>query len=1372
LRALRRLFRGLGWAVLTLVLLCLLVLLPLLSLMASADGSRWLIGRALGMQQALNLEVEGGNLLDGLRLRKVHMRGLSYDLYINRVVARWTLASLLRGQVQLDQLRLEQFRLVLKGPVKPGPVHLAVLRLPFQLNLVKGEVIQGGIDNRGHYQYLDRLTIDHGHWFGTQLTVQDIGGSHRGLGELHLHGAIHFEDQYPISAAGQLQLEALSAKGLGPVQVKLDQDLGRLALVLDSAGRLPAHVAGTLQTLEGGLPFHARATWGSFALPWLAEQGLSTTGGKMSASGSLNVLDTSGSTTLTGKSMPKGQYDWNLHTDWEKFSIKAITFKGMGGTLNVAATVVHGARDWSWQAEARLKQLNLAQKWPASQLALPVLSGNISSQGHAGGAGSQVLVNADLANGERWSLRQEAPGWPWHTQDRQRVELSWLGVQRELPGLGPVSSADGTLHFDGSLASYRLNLDAELTSARIPHGEWHAEAQGQGRQLVLQRANYEGDIGTASFAGRVELGSSLRWQGALALGDVQTGWLLPAWPGQFSGSLEGQGSWGAGGRQLTLDSVHLRGQLRDKPIQLDGGLHLQMPAQAGGWPQVTAQQLQGVWGQDQFLVQGGLEQGWQLRVDAKLHDLALLDARLAGQVDTQFTVTGPQARPSADLHLDVHDFSGFRTSAKALTIDGHIAEWGNQASSLRLTGTGLSVLERPIDSTTLTLSGNRDSHELQYQLAAGRVTAAGKVNGHIDAATGSWDGSLSQSLLHLPGMDWTQDGPATLAYVQADHSLHIGQHCWSSGDAHLCNMDELLAGPAGHARLRLTDLDAARLQPWLPEGMSLQAKVSGNGDANWQAGELPEVSLNLLTHGGSIVLKREEEQPPLQLGYSLIALSAFIRPDSWRLRYDMLSPDIGNGYADVTLDPRTPAYALSGNTSLQGLQLEVFRAFLPALSSLSGQVSVQGGFSGLLRQPQFSGQVKLVNGQLTARDAPVNLHDINIVGDVQGRSIQLQGQAGSGKGVAELRGEGGWGEQPHLNLAITGRNFEVRQAPMVEAMLDPDLNVAVVPGQVTIKGQIKVPYAKLDIKALPEKATPLSADVVVVSEDTRRSRVQLAGAMQGWLVDADIDLLLGEDVNFRGFGVVNGHLGGNLHLQQHGKRGLQAAGQVELQKNARYEAYGQKLDITRGILIFAGPLTQPGLDLEASKVVDAKTVGIRVTGRANAPQVEFFSDSDLSQSDIVSYIILGRPLYQNGQLNVLCNQSAGGKTGSSTTSSTSTTAASTNPACAQGNASASDLALATAAIKLGSSGGGEGLAGRIGGVFGIQDVAVGAESTTDDTQFTVSGYVNPKLYLSYGVGVFTPVNTVKVRYNITPRLYLQAVSTIENAIDIYYNFKF
>ncbi|HET8731695.1 MAG TPA: translocation/assembly module TamB domain-containing protein, partial [Moraxellaceae bacterium] len=65
-----------------------------------------------------------------------------------------------------------------------------------------------------------------------------------------------------------------------------------------------------------------------------------------------------------------------------------------------------------------------------------------------------------------------------------------------------------------------------------------------------------------------------------------------------------------------------------------------------------------------------------------------------------------------------------------------------------------------------------------------------------------------------------------------------------------------------------------------------------------------------------------------------------------------------------------------------------------------------------------------------------------------------------------------------------------------------------------------------------------------------------------------------------------------------------------------------------------------------------------------------------------------------------------------------------------------------------------------------------AEGKGNDTQFTVSGYLSPKLYLRYGVGIFTPVNTATLRYKINSHVYLEAVSSLESAIDVFYNMRF
>ena len=51
-------------------------------------------------------------------------------------------------------------------------------------------------------------------------------------------------------------------------------------------------------------------------------------------------------------------------------------------------------------------------------------------------------------------------------------------------------------------------------------------------------------------------------------------------------------------------------------------------------------------------------------------------------------------------------------------------------------------------------------------------------------------------------------------------------------------------------------------------------------------------------------------------------------------------------------------------------------------------------------------------------------------------------------------------------------------------------------------------------------------------------------------------------------------------------------------------------------------------------------MAIRVDGRANSPNLSLFADTPMSQDEMLGYLLLGRPLYQDGQLT-LVNESAG-----------------------------------------------------------------------------------------------------------------------------------
>ena len=136
-------------------------------------------------------------------------------------------------------------------------------------------------------------------------------------------------------------------------------------------------------------------------------------------------------------------------------------------------------------------------------------------------------------------------------------------------------------------------------------------------------------------------------------------------------------------------------------------------------------------------------------------------------------------------------------------------------------------------------------------------------------------------------------------------------------------------------------------------------------------------------------------------------------------------------------------------------------------------------------------------------------------------------------------------------------------------------------------------------------------------------------------------------------------------------------------------------------------MDNPGLNIRAvrklnpnSTIDDGQKVGLNVSGTAQRPVLTVFSNPVMEQSDALSYLITGKPL----------SEVKGGE-GSMVNS---------------------------AAQALGSAGG-DLLAKRIGSRLGVDDIGVSSsDALGGGSAFTVGKYLSPRLYLSYGVGLFEP----------------------------------
>jgi translocation and assembly module TamB len=263
---------------------------------------------------------------------------------------------------------------------------------------------------------------------------------------------------------------------------------------------------------------------------------------------------------------------------------------------------------------------------------------------------------------------------------------------------------------------------------------------------------------------------------------------------------------------------------------------------------------------------------------------------------------------------------------------------------------------------------------------------------------------------------------------------------------------------------------------------------------------------------------------------------------------------------------------------------------------------------------------------------------------------------------------------------------------------------------------VTVPRADVDLSKLPGGGVSQASPDIVVTDAERAPDAASAPIIADITVKLgageklDMDLRQGQEVHLVGFGL-NGYLSGQIAVQDYPGRAVVGRGQIVV--NGTYKAYGQDLKVDTGRLLFAGtPVDNPGLDIRATRgFTDPDvTVGLQVRGTAQVPILTVFSDPAMEQSDALSYLVAGKPL----------NQLKSG----------------------EGDA------VGSAARALGTAGG-DLLAKSVGRKMGLDDVGVADSTAVGGAALTIGKYLSPRLYLSYGVGLFTPGEVVTLRYRLT-----------------------
>ncbi|ODU11385.1 MAG: hypothetical protein ABS91_02375 [Thiobacillus sp. SCN 64-35] len=909
--------------------------------------------------------------------------------------------------------------------------------------------------------------------------------------------------------------------------------------------------------------------------------------------------------------------------------------------------------------------------------------------------------------------------------------LNLAGLHRQLT----VTRFKTSLHLDGDATRQTLTADVGESWGQGHFTLTHADAA-----LRLESASFAGQAGRLSAEGALKLDATRAFtatfdaarinparfgafpRGRLNARGQASGALLPTLrlQTQFSlppGELEGRPVSGQG--RLRYENRHLA----DADIDLD---------LAG-----NRARLKGAYGRA----------GDRLVWDVDAPALVRLNLGMAGRLTSRGSASGDPARLQVDAQLAAR---GLRLPGKlaADSVDLHVTMQASASGTFdgQFDASGVQLAGQHLTSLRAVLRGRRNAHTLALDahLPAWRATA--NLAGGLDANR-VWRGQLSQA--EVWG-DWPMKlaAPAHLLVSPERQQVAGLTLAVAGGQLTIEQFDHQGARLA--SRGTLANLPLAPFLALLDTAPPFTTDLRMDGDWDLRAGESLDGRLRLRRQSGDVRLT----EPALAMGLTALTLDADsagsqgharLAADTQaagRLRLDAHVALVREGVA-YTLSRSAP---LAWNARFDVPDLRLLKPFIPVGIRADARVNAQLAGSGSLATPRIDGRIAADAIHFSMPEQGVAITDgtlrLLLADDrVQVQEGELKGASGRivVSGDAQLK-------NPQAGLTLTFEKFAATNRSDRRVIVSGTTRLNLDPKRLQLTGELTADRARLE---MPEASRPeLSSDVVVAGRPPREKP-----AAQRFPLALDLTLKLGGDFLFKGAGL-DARLGGQLRvftvsqaLRQDRPQGehpegherlaaypsqvLRGEGTIQVEKG-RYAAYAQTLDIERGVLRFAGPIENPGLDVLAVRKMPNVKVGVQVGGTVQRPQVTLYSDPAMPDTEKLSWLVLGHGLESSGQQEFVLLQVAAGA-----------------------------LLSQTESVNLQA---------KMAETLGIDsfDVRAGSSESLTSTVVSVGKRLSSRATLSYEQSLDGLSQVVKVLYQLSTHVRLEAQAGQPSSFDTFY----
>ena len=1300
------------------ILLALLFIVPfsLWLILTTELGSRWLIQTALPKEA--KIDSIQGDLLSRLELKNLTYQTEEQDIAITTTVFEWLPSQLIIGTLNLVEFSIDGANIKLSDKAKPEeppsePFDFdAPLALPLDVILKTVSITNLDFQQGETQQHLDKLQLSIKTEQGfLKLTQIDLLSP---LANAHLQGEVQLGKGFPfnLNADWTVKHELAEFKA----STKLSGNTKNIHLENDLKTPFSLSIKTDIKNPLKEPDINAHIVWRDVVYPFQGEPLIKSSIGRITFEGLLSNYHLQLKTALQQQYLPDTSVSLDSHGSLEAITIHAFDVLSRTGKLHL-----DGKAGWkdktTFDIRASGEEFNPA-------VFAPDITGNLSFNAQCKGQMTDKLeltAAIDKLTGQLHGYSVSLDGnFALSGEDLTVNELNLDSGRNHIAVNGSLGSEQAALDLAINVSELntlwkglagKLNAQGHLQGA-LKNPSANVELAGQG--IRFQQHGVESLKLAVNYDATGKQASDLQ----LTVANIKTGETKIQ-----AVSLNAQGS--PEQHSLTAD---IKSELANLQTQITGGLKDKnwqgaleklniQNKQAGAWQLNNALVIQAQQTDAGLNLKTGKTCLMQNSAALCLQGQLLANGDFVGAVlieSFSSQLIAPFLPPDIKLQTELN------ADANVQQIKGKLA--GNY--QLKLSPIGLTVQDKNLQlgATAIngTLNGTRINTDLNIGLF-GQDSLQGQIQLNTDASqslAGQINATISEftpvkafapQLASITGLLNSQIKLAgTLKKPLVQGNIDLNNAGIKLADSEFSVHDINL-----HIKATSSDSNHIELQGALnPELKNLVAtRISLNADVQ-QHGE------QLTGHYQLDIPPTTVQLPQIKLPLGATHLTGKLSDKKIEadLKMALIKQDYLNAQLQLAFDATK---TLAGNINASIKEFETFNALVPQVSGLKGQLLANLKLSGTTDKPNAQGSVSLNGGALNIADIGLQLQQLNVNAQSLGDRIQLTGGVKSGEGSLKLNGALNLTDGFPLDLSINGDNFQVAKRSDAEVAISPKLNLTYNPTGANLTGSVFIPKAVIQLQDIPESAIAVSEDEIIMGETVEKTDNKAPTA-----VNAKLDIELGKNVNFTGFGLKT-DLQGKLQLTKTGDK-MAMYGNVNMDK-ARFKKYGQDLTVRKGKFVFNGATDAPFLDVEASRLSNDQkiTAILSVQGTPDNLKTRIYAEPSLAETEALAYLITGKPLAQISQ--------------------------------GEGNS------IAGAALSYGA-----GQAAWLTQKLGIDEFEVQEGKTLKDTMLAVGQYLTPDFYVGAKVNVFNKQVAVVLKHKITENLNVETQAGESQRIKLNY----